>query len=447
MKISLKEKLGYSIGEFAGGTLWQAMMFFLPVFYTDTFGLSAAATATLFVVVRIFDALNDPLMGVIADRTNSRWGKFRPFLLWGAIPYGILAVLMFTTPDLNYTGKLVYAYVTYFSVLVFYTFLMVPYNSILGVMTSDPDERTSISGFKFVFAYCASIAVQALVVPMVDKLGGGDDALGYRLTMTGLAVVSSVAILIAFFTSRERVKPNPMVKPKPNDDIRDLFNNRSYIILFSVCIIFLVYIAIRSASVMYYFEYYLERKDLSSIFMVTGTVAVIIGVLPTKWLTTKFEKRNVFIVSTLILGVSLIINFFAAPDNLILIFTTHIIFSLASGPGFPILWTMLADVADYSEWKTGRRATALVYSAATFGQKTGGALGAALMLLVLEGFGYVANQSQSVSSLLGMRLTMTVIPGVIAIAGTVLLLFYTLSNEKMNLVEKELEERRKNQAV
>ena len=189
MKLSIKEKLGYSFGEFAGSGLWQTVMFFLPVFYTDVYLLPAGAAATLFAVVRIFDALNDPLMGVIADRTKSRWGKFRPYLLFGALPLGIVTVLMFTTPDFSDTGKLAYAYVTYFMLMVMYTILMVPFNSLIGVMTSDPVERTSLSSFKFVFAYAATITVQALLIPMVEKLGQGNEARGYQLSMVGLAVI------------------------------------------------------------------------------------------------------------------------------------------------------------------------------------------------------------------------------------------------------------------
>ena len=443
MKLSIKEKLGYSFGEFAGSSLWQTMMFFLPVFYTDVFLLPAGAAATLFAVVRIFDALNDPIMGTVADRTRSRWGKFRPYLLFGAIPLGIITVFMFTTPDFSDTGKLAYAYVTYFMLLVMYTVIMVPFNSLIGVMTSDPVERTSLSSFKFVFAYAAGITVQALLIPMVEKLGHGNEARGYQLSMMGLAVICIIALIVAFISSRERVKPDPAVKSSLKGDLKDLMHNRPWIILFLVSMIFLIYIAVRSASVMYYFEYYLGRKGLAATFMVSGTLAVLLGVLPTKILSKKFGKRNLFIACLVIIIGALVVNFFAGPENLVLIFTTQIIFSLASGPTMPLLWSMLADTADYSEWKSGRRATGLVYSAATFAQKTGVALGASLMLTILGVFGYVANVDQNPDSLMGIRFCMTLLPAAIALVGTFLLFFYNLKDSKLTEIEKELNARRK----
>lgn len=445
MKLSIKEKLGYSFGEFAGSSLWQTMMFFLPAFYTDVFLLPATATATLFVVVRIFDALNDPIIGAIADRTKSRWGKFRPYLLYGAFPLGITTVLMFTTPDMSEAGKLTYAYVTYFLLLVFYTLVMVPFNSLVGVISPDPEERTSIASYKFVFAYGAGLVVQGLLIPTVERLGEGDEAKGYQLAMVGLASICIIALFVAFRSTKERVKPDPTVTSSLKADLNDIFTNRPWLILFASSVIFLIYIGTRSAAVMYYFEYYVGRKDLAGIFMVTGTVAVLLGVLPTKLLSKKIGKRNLFIiVLTLIVG-SLIVNYFARPEDLVLIFATQIIFSLASGPTMPLLWAMLADTADYSEWKNGRRATGLVYSAATMAQKTGVAIGAALMLGILGHFGYMANVEQTPASLTGIKITMTIVPAAIALIGLFLLFFYNLNEAKLKQIEQDLQARRNQQ--
>ncbi len=444
MKLSIKEKLGYSFGEFAGSSLWQTMMFFVPIFYTDVYLLPAGAAATLFLVVKIFDALNDPIMGVVADRTKSRWGRFRPYLLFGAIPLGIVTVLMFTTPDFSDTGKLAYAYVTYFMLLVMYTMIMIPFNSLIGVMTSDPVERTSLSSYKFVFAYAAGLTVQALLVPMVQKLGQGNEERGYQLSMMGLAVICIIALIVAFLSSRERVQPDPTVKASLKNDLGDLVRNRPWLILFFSSLLLLIYIAVRSGSVMYYFEYYLGRKALAGAFMVSGTLAVLVGVLPTKMLSKRFGKRNVFIACLVIIIASLVVNYFAGPENLVLIFATQIIFSLASGPTMPLLWAMLADSADYSEWKSGRRATGLVYSAATFAQKTGVTLGVSFMLFIMGAMGYIANQAQSSESLLGIRICMTLLPAAIAVVGTILLLFYNLKDSKLTEIEKELNARREN---
>jgi len=445
MKLSIKEKLGYSFGEFAGSSLWQTMMFFLPAFYTDVFLLPATATATLFVVIRIFDALNDPIIGAIADRTNSRWGKFRPYLLWGAFPLGITTVMMFTTPDMSEGGKLTYAYITYFLLLVFYTLVMVPFNSLVGVISPNPDERTSIASYKFVFAYGAGLVVQGLLIPAVERLGEGDEARGYQLAMTGLAAICVVALFVAFRSTRERVKPDPKADTSLKADLGDIFSNRPWLILFASSIIFLIYIGTRSAAVMYYFEYYVGRKDLASIFMVSGTVAVLLGVLPTKYLSKRMGKRNLFIVVLALIAGSLVVNYFARPEDLVLIFATQIVFSLASGPTMPLLWSMLADTADYSEWKNGRRATGLVYSAATMAQKTGVAIGAALMLGIIGQFGYVANVDQTPESLQGIKLTMTVVPAVIALAGLILLFFYNLTDAKLEEIAQDLEARREQQ--
>ncbi|MEQ8704963.1 MAG: MFS transporter [Phaeodactylibacter sp.] len=447
MKLSIKEKLGYSFGEFAGSSLWQTMMFFLPAFYTDVFLLPATATATLFVVVRIFDALNDPIIGAIADRTHSRWGKFRPYLLWGAFPLGITTVLMFTTPDMSDAGKLTYAYVTYFLLLVFYTLVMVPFNALVGVISTNPEERTSIASYKFVFAYGAGLVVQGLLIPAVEKLGAGNEARGYQLAMTGLAAISVVALFVAFRSTRERIKPDPTITSSLKADLNDIFTNRPWLILFASSIIFLIYIGTRSASVMYYFEYYVGRKDLASIFMVSGTVAVLLGVLPTKYLSKKIGKRNLFIIVLALIVGSLTVNYFARPEDLVLIFATQIVFSLASGPTMPLLWAMLADTADYSEWKNGRRATGLVYSAATMAQKTGVAIGAALMLGIIGQFGYVANVEQTPESLEGIKLTMTVVPALIAFAGLLLLFFYNLNETKLKEIAQGLEARRKSQTT
>ncbi|NJM15872.1 MAG: hypothetical protein HC896_11345 [Bacteroidales bacterium] len=211
-KISIKEKLGFSIGEYSASIVWQTLMFFLPIFYTDTFGLTAAAVAAMFGIVRVFDAFTDPVMGIIADRTQTRWGKFRPYLLWFALPYGLGTVLMFTTPELNGQAKIVYAYATYSAMMVIYTAIMIPYNSLIGVISPNPDERTSVSSFKFVFAYAAGFSVQLGIIPMVKNLGAGNDAKGYQLTMLIFAAICILFFLVSFLSVKERVKPDPNQK-------------------------------------------------------------------------------------------------------------------------------------------------------------------------------------------------------------------------------------------
>jgi GPH family glycoside/pentoside/hexuronide:cation symporter len=276
----------------------------------------------------------------------------------------------------------------------------------------------------------------------VAKLGQGNDARGYQLSMMGLAVICIIALIIAFLTTKERVAPDPKVKSSMKEDLKDLLHNRPWIILFFTSLIFLIYIGIRSATTMYYFEYYLGRKGLASAFMVTGTISVLLGVLPTKYLSKKFGKRNLFLGCTVIIILSLAVSFFALPENLVMIFASQIIFSLASGPSFPLIWAMLADSADYSEWKTGRRATALAYSAATFAQKTGATLGASFMLILIGSFGYIAHAQQSAESLMAMRVCMTILPAAIAGIGLLVMCFYNLKDSKLSEIEKELNARR-----
>ncbi len=441
-KLTVKEKLGFSIGEYAGSIIWQTLMFFLPIFYTDTFGLSAAAVSTMFLVVRLFDAVNDPLMGTIADRTETKWGKFRPYLLWFAVPYGLGTVLMFTTPDFGATGKLVWAYATYGLMMVIYTAMMIPYNSLIGVISPNPGERTSVSSYKFVFAYAAGASVQGLIIPLVKRLGAGDSQKGYMLTMAVFGAICIVCFIIAFLSVRERVKPDPAKKSRLSEDIKDLIHNQPWIVLFFICVITLVYVAIRSAVIMYYFKYFIGNTEAAGPFMVIGTLCVLLGVLPTRWLSERMGKKRLYIISMFIIAISSAGFFFAGPQDLIFIYVCQIVFSLASGPTMPLLWSMLADTADYSEWKNDRRATGLVYSAATFSQKMGFSLGGAIAMGILSFFGYVPEVQQSAQALLGIRLSLSLIPAIFALVGTVLLFFYKLDDATVNQIEADLKARR-----
>lgn len=444
MKLSIKEKLGFSAGEYSSSIVWQTLMFFLPTFYTDTFGLTVAKVGTMFLVIRFFDAFNDPIMGIIADRTNTRWGKFRPYILWFAIPYGIIAMLMFTTPDFTDAGKTVYAYVTYGLMMVVYTAIMIPYNSWVGVISPNSGERTSVSSYKFVFAYLAGITVQALVLPMVEYFGNGNDTEGYSTTMVILGLVSILFFLVTFFSSKERVQSETKVKSKLKNDLKDLLNNKNWIMLFITSILLLIYVIIRSGDIIYYFEYYLGRKNLASAFMVVGTIAVLLGVLPTKWVSSKIGKKKLFIICLVIIGLSQIGFYFATPEDIVIIFALQIIFSLASGPTMPLMWAMLADTADYSEWKTHRRATGLIFSAANMSIKSGVAIGGAAIMWILAYYGYEANKQQATESIFGIKIMMSFIPAIISGLCIIPLLFYNLTQSKLNQIENDLKERKKN---
>ncbi|MBL7110958.1 MAG: MFS transporter [Bacteroidales bacterium] len=444
--LSFKDKLGFSVGEYSSSILWQTVMFFLPAFYTDTFLLPASTVAIMFLLVRIFDAVNDPFMGIISDRTNTRWGKFRPYLLWFAIPYGMAAFLMFTAPDFSPTGKVVYAFITYTAMMVIYTAIMIPYNSIIGVISPYQEERTSISSFKFVFAYAAGITVQILIIPMVEKFGAGNPVRGYQYTMLIFGIICVIFFLVSFFFAKEQVKPDPAIKPSVKKDLKDLSKNGPWVVLFAVSVASLTYIAIRSGVIIYYFKYFLGNEKAAGLFMASGTLAVLAGVLPTKWLSSKLGKKNLYIISMLIIAVSLC-GFMLAGKNIALLYTFQIIFSLASGPTMPLLWSMLADAADFSEWKNKRRATGLVYSATTLGQKMGLAIGGAVTMGILSLFGYIANVDQSETSIMGIRLLMSFIPAAIALVVAVVLFFYKLDDKKVKTIEEDLTQRRKEREI
>jgi glycoside/pentoside/hexuronide:cation symporter, GPH family len=441
-KISLKEKLGFSIGEYSSSMVWQALMFFLPIFYTDTFGLTAGSLAVMFGVVRILDAFTDPVMGMIADRTETKWGKFRPYLIWLAIPYGVFIVLLFTTPQFSYTGKVIYAYVAYSLMMLIYTAISIPYNSLIGVISPSPDVRTSVASYKFIFAYAAGISVQLLIIPMVGKFGAGNDASGYQITMAIFASIAIVCFLISFLSVKERVKPDPAQVTNVRRDLLDLFNNRPWVILFFVSLFSLIYIAIRSAATAYFFKYFMDREAQMGIFMATGTIFVLIGVLPTKWLSLRLGKKNLYIICMSIIVLCSVLFYFVRPQDLVLVYTIHIIFALASGPVMPLLWSMLSDVADYSEWKNKRRATGLVFSATTFSQKSGFAVGGIIVMGMFSWFGFSANEIQTEISLLGIRLAMSLVPGFLALIGTILLFFYPLTDQKVQQIATELEIRK-----
>jgi len=340
MKIPIKEKIGYSIGEYAGSLVWQTLIFFLPVFYTDTYGLSTAEVGTLFIIVRLFDSMIDPIMGSIADRTNTRWGKFRPYILFMALPYGIAGMIMFTTPDFSHVGKLIYAYSTYNVMMIIYTMMMVPYNSLSGVMSSDSDERTSLSSFRFVVAYAAGISIQWTLFPLVKYFGHGNDAIGYKWTMGIVSMICIVCFLVTFITTKERVHPDPNVKTSMKHDLKDLLHNKPWLILFSLSFITLVFLSIRGAVIVYYFTYYIGNKGLSATFMALGTFLTLLGVLPTRWLSERFSKRILLVVCYSFVAIATILSFWMKSEDIVLIFILYLIYSLACGPIIPLLWSM-----------------------------------------------------------------------------------------------------------
>ena len=294
-RLSVVEKVGYGLGDTAANFIFQTMVMFQLAFYTDTFGISAAAAATLLVVVRVWDAVFDPIMGVVADRTNTRWGKFRPWVVWTAVPFGIMGFLTFVTPDLGATGKLVYAYVTYIVLMMVYSANNLPYSALSGVMTGDMAERTSLSSYRFVFAMIAQLVIQGLALPMVQYFGQGNNARGYQATMGIFSVLAVVFFFITFATTKERIQPPPGQDMSVRRHFADLLKNGPWKVMFFVTLILFITLAMRGSVVLYYFTYYVGNQNLFSLFNVLGTSATILGIFFSKGLALRFGKRNVFI--------------------------------------------------------------------------------------------------------------------------------------------------------
>jgi GPH family glycoside/pentoside/hexuronide:cation symporter len=447
-KLRFKEKLGYGVGDSASNFFFQVFNIFLLYYYTDVFGIDPALIGVMFIVTKLVDAISDPLMGLIADRTNSRWGKFRPYLLWGAIPYGLFGYAMFAGPDLSDSGKLIYAYATYTMMMLAYTVINVPYSALMGVMSSSSLERTSISSYRFVCAFSAAWLVGTFVTPLKTILGGGDEALGFRLTMMIFAVISIALFWVTFATTRERVKPL-QEKPSLKLDFRAMLGNGPWITLFFAAIFTLMNVAVRNGAIMYYFKYYVGDDgsaiflifDKTAVFMSIGLFVMVAGIACTKALAARFDKRKLLIVLSFLNALTMAVFFVIPPEQYWLMVGVNAVGTFIVGPTPALVWAMYADTADYGEWKSGRRTTGLVFSALQFAQKMGLAVGAGLSGIILSLFGFIANQAQSDLSITGIRLMFSIFPAALAIAGIVAIYFYPLTDKKVREIEAELNER------
>ncbi len=456
-KLSIKEKIGYSLGDTASNLFFQTFILFLPIFYTDVFGLPAAAMGTLFLFTRIFDAANDPVMGTIADRTNTRWGKFRPYILVFAIPFGIAGVLAFTTPNFDASGKLIYAYLTYNALMVMYTIVNVPYSALMGVMTPNSMERTEVSSFRFVAAFIGGLIVQASTISLVKYFGNGNDAVGWQWAMGCIAALATVLLFITFATTKERVQPPKEQTSEFKKDLRDLFTNKPWLLIAGATVFQLTYIVMRGSSIAYYFKYYvgeqqfnlfgnsiaLSQETFTSSFLLIGSIATIIGVVLTKWISKKLDKKNTyarFLIASAVLNAAF---YLVRPQDVLFIYALNVFVSFFFGPVSVLQWAMYTDTADYSEWKNHRRATALLMAASLFALKLGLALGGTFVGWILAYYGFVANQTQTAEAMSGIVLLLSVFPAIFGIVGGLLMLPYPLTNKKMVEIEEELTARRR----
>ena len=458
MKLSLREKIGYGCGDAASSMFWKLFSMYLMFFYTDIFGITAAAVGTMFLITRIWDAAFDPFVGILGDRTETRWGKFRPYLLWMAIPFGIIGVFTFTTPSLGAQGKLIYAYVTYSLMMMIYSLINVPYASLLGVMTADGKERTTLATFRFIFAFGGSLVVLAAAEPVAgffSRSGGGAPDLqrGWQWAAGVFALIAVILFWLTFAWTKERIKP-VTEQTSLKHDLADLWKNRPWFVLLGAGIATIFFNSIRDGAAMYYFKYYLNTNAAfslpslkftmgwSSLYFVLGQGANILGVILAKPVSDRIGKKNTFFVAMLGASIFSFMVYGVRPESVGLVMILQCLISVCAGFVFPLLWSMYADAADYSEWKTGRRATGLVFSASSMSQKFGWTLGGAFAGWLLGFYGFQANVVQNGDTQTGIRMMVSIFPAIGALLSGLFMLVYPLKESLLKNIEAELASRR-----
>lgn len=526
-KLSIREKAGYALGDAAANIAWRGVATFLIVFYTDVFGLNPAAVGLLMLIARSSDGVSDVVMGIIGDRTNSRYGKFRPWILWTAIPLAVMLSLLFTTPDLSPTGKIIYAYVTYILFTLIYTANNIPYGALMAVMTGDDKERTSIGSYRMVGAFAGGMLVQGALLFLVANFGDinptikmvdlndekyevtvsapesvenvriktkagvatfvwaddemadsvniptqeksfsmeaglpytfiveGEPALdeskitiidqkeGYSKAIYLMSVLLAISLIITFYATRERVSPPKTQETNLLKDLKDLISNRPWLVLLIIGLLFNIYNSIKQGITVIYFTHYLHNQLLAGSYMVGLMIASILGAMATSPLGKRFGKRRLFIYALIFSGGVNALIAFCGPDDIVPIFAIGIISEFGAAIFPTLFFAMLGDAADYSEYKNGRRATGLVYSAGSFATKFGGGLAGAIIGLVLSAFNYDGHDAVAIQGAVpGIVMLMSWIPTVIAFLGAVLMKFYPLDQNKLDVITAELNQRR-----
>lgn len=475
-KISVVEKIGYSLGDLAANLVFQTLVTYLAYFYTDIYGLKPEDASIITLTVGLLAGfVFNPLIGALADRTRTKWGKFRPWILLTAIPLGAAALFAFSTPDFSYKGKMIYAAITYSFLLLLYAANNLPYAALSGVITGDMSERNSISSYRFVAVMFAQFFVQVFMLPIILSAGHGDKAAGIEVVMTWLAIIGTVMLLITFLTTKERVIPKPEQESTLSADLKDLKKNKPWIIMLTVTALIFITLAMKGGSYVYYFNNYVDETSLQQfispitnffnsigmnffgedprsagfgLFNAGGIIMMIVGITFSKKFADKYGKRDAFIASLFISTLFVLAFIFYPPKSVGLMFLSQILHGFFYGIGTPLLWAMIADVADYSEWKNNRRATAIIFSAMMVGLKVGLSIGSSLVALIIGKYGYISSegavnviQPETVSA--GAKMLVSVFPSIPFFLACGLLMFYEINKKKEIEIEHDLKERRK----
>jgi GPH family glycoside/pentoside/hexuronide:cation symporter len=470
-KLSVKEKIGYSLGDLAANLVFQTLVAYISYYYLNIYGLKPEHATLVTLVVGLVAAFAfNPVMGAIADRTVTRWGKFRPWILWTALPLGIISIMAFKTPGFDYQGKLIYAVITYALLLMLYAANNLPYSALSGVITGDMKERNSLSSYRFVAVMFAQFFVQVFMYNFIIKAGGGTDtaskAIGISKVMTVLAIIGTIMLIICFFTTRERIIPKPEQKSSVKEDLTDLFKNKPWVIMLTVTTLVFITLALKGGSYVYYFENYVDKTELTTflepfkkflptfendtslglgVFNGGGILVGLIGIMLSQKFSNKYGKRNTFMASLFISTLFIIFFYFFPPKSIGIIFGAQVLHGFFYGISTPILWAMIADVADYSEWKNNRRATAIIFSAMMVGLKAGLSIGSSLVSWILGQYHYVPESTtgQTDTAINGVKMLVSVYPAIFFLVAVAILFLYEI-NKKMEVqIEGDLKQRRK----
>lgn len=470
-KLSVLEKVGYSLGDLAANLVFQTLITYLAYFYTDIYGLDTNHASAIMLIVGFVAALGfNPIIGALADRTSSKWGKFRPWILFTAIPLGVVALLAFSTPNFSYKGKVIYAVVTYTILLLLYAANNLPYSALSGVITGDMKERNGMSAYRFVAVMFAQFFVQVFMLSIIESAGGGDKAIGIEKVMTWLAIIGTIMLIITFLTTKERVIPKPEQKSTLKEDLKDLSKNKPWIIMLILTTLIFVTLAMKGGSYVYYFKNYVDPNELTSfispildfmtsiganffgedpvsagfgLFNAGGIIFMIIGIGLSKRLADKYGKRDIFKVFLLVSTIFIITFYFFSKKSVELMFISQILHGFFYGITIPLLWAMIADVADFSEWKNNRRATAIIFSAMMVGLKLGLTIGGSLVTWVLGLYNYQPQLDiQAETAIQGVKMLVSIYPAIPFLIGVGLLFFYEINKNMEIRIEADLKARR-----